>query len=123
MMCDITIGAKGWFPQGWFWQMLSCTEISTKKSFPAVLTLAEESYDFDIPGPKNQTRAHSPKPPFYKTALLFPLGMKHHAPNALLVVYIVTLAKVEDARQNCHTHTNNYVKFILRRLQNCSRMT
>ena len=42
--------------------------------FPCSAALAEESYDFSYSWtPKTGTRAHSPKPPFYKTALWFPL--------------------------------------------------
>ena len=44
------------------------------KVFPCGATLAKKAMIFDIPGPqKTGTRAHSPKPPFYKTALWFPL--------------------------------------------------
>ena len=42
--------------------MFTCTEPSSKKSFPAVLSWT----------PKTGTRAHSPKQPFYKTTLFFP---------------------------------------------------
>ena len=36
---------------------------------------------FDIPRPPNPgTRAHSPKPPFYRTALLFPLDQNSELP-------------------------------------------
>ena len=38
---------------------------------PCIATLAEERYDFLYSwAPKPRMRAHSPKPPFYKTALL-----------------------------------------------------
>ena len=62
---------------GNFWQMFPCTEISSKRSFPAVLPWQKKAIIFDIPGPsrsaKTETRVDSPKPPFYTTALLFPL--------------------------------------------------
>ena len=62
-----------WFPKGWFWQMFPCTKISSKDIFPCNATLAEERYDFRyFWTPRTGTRAHSPKPPFYKTALHFP---------------------------------------------------
>ena len=53
---------KGGFRKGGFGRCSPCTEIPSKKSFPAAFL-----------DPKTRTRAHSPKPPFYKTALLFPL--------------------------------------------------
>ena len=57
----------GLSPKGWSLQMFACNQISFTKSFPAVLPLAEESYDFDIPGPQETgMRVHSPKPNFYK---------------------------------------------------------
>ena len=40
------VDKKGGFPKGWFWRM--------------------------FPGTKTGTRVHSPKPPFYETALLSP---------------------------------------------------
>ena len=54
------------------------TETSSKRSFPAALPWQKKAMIFDNPGPqKNGTRAHSPKPPFYKTAPLFPLDQRH----------------------------------------------
>ena len=53
--------AKGWFPKGWFWRM-----------FPGVKNRNEGTFGCSAV-PKTGTRAHSPKPPFYETALLFPL--------------------------------------------------
>ena len=42
------------------------------ESLPAVLPWKRKAMMFDIPGPpKTETRAHSPKPPFYKTARNF----------------------------------------------------
>ena len=38
---------------------------------------------FDIRDPTNGTRAHSSKPPFYKTALLFPLNLSSESPVSL----------------------------------------
>ena len=38
--------------------MFPCPEISSKKSFPAVLTLAKQNYDFDIPEPQKPERGH-----------------------------------------------------------------
>ena len=60
--------AKAWFPKGCFWQMLPCTEMSYKKSFPAVLPWQKKAMIFDVPGPKTQNKGISAK-----TALLFPL--------------------------------------------------
>ena len=43
-----------------------------QKVFPSSATLAEESYDFEVPGPQQPERAHSsPKPPFCNPAFLF----------------------------------------------------
>ena len=48
-----------------------------QKVFPCSATLSEESYEFLIfLDTTNGTKAQSPKPPFYKTALLFPLEEK-----------------------------------------------
>ena len=47
--------AQGWFPKGWFWQMFPCTEISSTKSFPAVLPWQEKAM-FDVPGPQQPKR-------------------------------------------------------------------
>ena len=48
-----------------------CTEISSKKSFTAVLPWQKKAMILDIPGPQNQNEGtfDSPKRPFYKTAL------------------------------------------------------
>ena len=43
----------------------------------------ERSYIRMFPGTKTGTRAHSPKPPFYETALLFPLECLAWAPPDL----------------------------------------
>ena len=58
-------GGRGWFPKEWFWQIFTCTEISSKMSLPCNATLAEERYDFwFFWDPRTETLAHLPtKPP------------------------------------------------------------
>ena len=63
--------ATGWFPKGWFWLMFPCTEISSQKSCPAVPPWQKEATILIFLDPQN--RNESPKPPFYKTTLVFPL--------------------------------------------------
>ena len=48
------------FPKGWFWQMFPRNENRNEGAFTC------------FPGTKTRTRVHSPKPPFYETALLSP---------------------------------------------------
>ena len=58
------------FQKGGFWQMFPCTEISSKKSFLAVLPWQKKAMIVDIPGPREPERGHirqnrpSTKPPF-----------------------------------------------------------
>ena len=74
--------AKGWFPKGWFWQICPYTEILPKGLClqcvcVCALPWQKKSYDFwHSWTPKAGTRVHSPKPSFYKTALLFPLELR-----------------------------------------------
>ena len=52
--------SKGWFSKGWFWRMLPRNENRNEGTFGC------------SHGTKTGTRVHSPKPPFYETALLSP---------------------------------------------------
>ena len=62
--------ATGWFAKGWVWQMFHCTEVSSEKSFPAVLPWQKKAMTFDIPGPQKPERGYIrqsrpfTKPPF-----------------------------------------------------------
>ena len=65
---------KGWFPKGWFWRMFPRNENRNGGTFgcsPGTQNRNEGTFGCS-PGTKTGTRAHSPKPPFYETALLSP---------------------------------------------------
>ena len=67
--------AKGWFPKGGLWRMFPgppSPEPGRKKLNDGP-PKSEQGYRKGTTVPKTRTRAHSPKPPFYKIALLFPL--------------------------------------------------
>ena len=53
-------------PKGWFWQMFPCTEISTNKSFPAMLSWQRKAMVLMFLGPKNRNEStFTKKAPFY----------------------------------------------------------
>ena len=63
---------KGWFPKGWFWRMFPSTKNRNEGTFgcsPGTRNRNEGTFVCS-PVPKTATRAHSPKPPFFETALL-----------------------------------------------------
>ena len=68
--------AKGRFPKGWFWRGCSpVPKLGTRVQKTGRRTpKPERGYKKRNDGTKNrnEVRVHSPKPPFYKTTLLFP---------------------------------------------------
>ena len=69
---------KGGFPKGWFWRMFPRNEkigTSVRSDVPPERK-PERGYVRLFPRNETGTRAHSPKPPFYETALLSPLTNK-----------------------------------------------
>ena len=68
------LSGVGW---GGFGRCSPVPKFFHSKVRPCSAALAEESCESDIPGPQKAERgAHLPKPPFYKTALLFPLEVR-----------------------------------------------
>ena len=66
-------------PKGWFWRMFPCTKNWTNSTFgcssvPKTGTMGIFGCSL-VQNPR--TRAYSPKPPFYETALLFTLKSSH----------------------------------------------
>ena len=73
---------KGWFPKGWFWRMFPRNENRNEGTFgcsPGTTKNQNEGTFGCSPGAKTGTRAHSPKPPFYETALLSPSDLNRYA--------------------------------------------
>ena len=69
--------ARGWFPKGWFWRMFPGPQNKnegTKNGTTHLQAWNEGTKNGTTDPKKTGTRARSPKPPFYKNALLFPLG-------------------------------------------------
>ena len=65
---------KGGSPKGWFWRMFPRNENRNEGTFgcsPGTQNRNEGTFGCS-PGTKTGTRVHSPKPPFYETALLSP---------------------------------------------------
>ena len=65
---------KGWFPKGWSWRMFTQNENRNEGTFgcsPRTKNRNEGTFACSH-GTKSGTRVHSPKPPFYQTALLSP---------------------------------------------------
>ena len=68
--------AKGWFPKGWLWRMFPSTNKTERRYIRmSPVPKKERRYIWMFPGTKTGTRVRSPKPPFYETALLFPLEL------------------------------------------------
>ena len=66
---------KGGFPKGWFWRMFPRNGNWNEGTFgcsPGTEIQNEDTFACS-PGTKTGMRVHSPKPPFYETALLSPL--------------------------------------------------
>ena len=59
-------GGSGFGGAWWF-----SGALAPRKSFPAALPWQNKAVIFQIPGPETGTRAHSPKPFFYRTAFCF----------------------------------------------------
>ena len=84
---------KGWFPKGWFWRMFPRNENPER----GYIRMQQNEGAFGCsPGTKTGTRAHSPKQPFYETALLSPSdrslasssgseGLSSHCPRPCLL--------------------------------------
>ena len=76
--------AKGWFPKGWFpkgWFGGCSLDPQTGTNMQKRNDGTKNRNGGTKTGttvPKTATRVHSPKPPFYKTALLFPLDLRPH---------------------------------------------
>ena len=79
---------KGGFPKGWFWRMFPQNENRNKGTFacsPRTKTGTWNDGTFACsPGTKTGTREHSPKPPFYETALLSPSDTRGNALETVL---------------------------------------
>ena len=64
---------KGGFPKGWFWRMFPRNENRNEGTFGCCPATKTGKGTFACsPRKKTRTRVHSPKPPFYETALLSP---------------------------------------------------
>ena len=94
---------QGGFQKGGFGRCSAVPKFPPQKVLPCSSTLAEESYDFESSWiPTAGTRTHSPRPPFYKTALWFPLEewpLRSHFLERH-VREMLGISKGEDKRRN-----------------------
>ena len=89
LRCDLGVGIgkvtlnsgvhkKCGFPKGWFWRMFRRAKNRNEGTFEFPMFPRNENRNEGAfacsPRTKTGTRAHSPKPPFYETALLSPLN-------------------------------------------------
>ena len=92
--------------------MFPCTEISSQMSFPAILPWQKKAMLFDNPGPpKTGKRAHSPKPPFCKTAIclfaqVWPLFIAKRMATASV---LFLQRKIHDQFQDESLHTPSQI--------------
>ena len=70
---------KGGFQKEWFWRMFprNGNRMRDIRMFPRNENRNEGTFAYP-PGTTTETRAHSPKLPFYETGLLFPLDFCAH---------------------------------------------
>ena len=87
--------------KGWFWRMFPRNENRNEGTFgcsPGTKSRNEGTFACS-PGTKTGTRVHSPKPPFYETALLSPGEPLQLPPR-------VSTSGIRPSPERCHPHPN-----------------
>ena len=97
--------------KGWFWRMFPRNEIRNEgyiRMFPRNENRNEGTFACS-PGTKTGTRAHSPKPPFYETALLSPSDNWGRARTGCNHDFLCQIPVLRDSTRNART-TNAKIK-------------